>query len=270
MRTAGSPVSDPCQKPLWRQAGGAGPPVMLVHGVGASAHYWDGVMAATYRRALIAPDLLGFGRSPAPADAAYDVPCHVRALAPFVRPGTVVVGHSTGAIVAAALASAYADAVKALVLVGLPAYPDAATARRDIGRVGLLARLTVEARPSARLLCEAMCRLRPVAVATAPWIVRDMPRAVAADAARHTWVSYSRTLRRVVVDHRVDPELARLRMPTELLHGDADRTAPVQYVEQLAAQLADAGAPVTLRVVEGDHHLPVRRPDLVARTIEAH
>ena len=263
-------MTDPCQTPLWRQAAGTGPPVMLVHGLGASAHYWDGVMAATVGRALVAPDLLGFGRSPAPADATYDVPCHVRALAPFVRPGTVVVGHSTGAIVAVALASAYADAVKALVLVGLPAYPDANAARRDIGRVGLLARLTVEERPSARLLCGAMCRFRPVAVAAAPWIVRDMPRAVAADAARHTWVSYSRTLQGVAVGHRVDAELARLRMPIELLHGRADRTAPVRYVEDLAARLADAGAPVTLRVVEGDHHLPVRQPGLVARTIEAH
>ena len=242
------------------QRRGTGPPVLLVHGLGASAHYWDGVLEATGVGTLTAPDLLGFGRSPAPPEAAYDLACHVAALDPLIEPGTVVVGHSTGAIVAAGLAAARRSDVRAVLLVGLPAFPDATTARAEIGRLGLLARLTAEGRPVGRLLCEAMCHLRPLAIAAAPWVIRDMPRAVAADAARHTWQSYSRTLRQVVIGHRVQDDLRRLDVPVTLLHGRADRTAPLRYVDEMARALPTS---MTVTVVDGDHHLPVRRPDVV-------
>jgi pimeloyl-ACP methyl ester carboxylesterase len=241
--------------------------VLLVHGLGASAHYWGAVIAATSGHELVAPDLLGFGRSPAPPDVRYDLACHLAALGPLVEPATTVVGHSTGGIVAAALAAVHADRVRGLLLVGLPAFPDAATARAEIGRIGLLARLTVEQRPAGRLLCEAMCHVRPLAVAAAPLIVRDMPRAVAADAARHTWASYSRTLHNVVVDHRVEDDLRRVSAPTVLLHGRDDRSAPLRYVERLAARLDRDN--VTLEVADGDHHLPVRHPEVVVRAIES-
>ena len=252
--------------PLWRQDHGTGAHVLLVHGLGASAHYWDAVIRAVGDRRFTAPDLLGFGRSPAPPGATYDVACHVRALAPFARPGTVVVGHSTGAVLAAALAAAQAE-VKAVVLVGLPAFPDPATARREIGRVGLMARLTVEGRLAGRLLCEATCHLRPLAIAAAPLIIRGMPRAVAGDAARHTWRSYGRTLENVVVRHSVSDDLDAVSAPVVFLHGTADSTAPVVYVEQLATRLEEAGRAVRIRTVPGDHHLPVRNPEAVAAVL---
>lgn len=241
--------------------------MLLIHGLGASAHYWDGVMAATGNRRLLAPDLLGFGRSPSPPDARYDVECHLAALQPLLGPGTVVVGHSTGGILAAALAALRPDAVRALVLIGLPAFPDAAIARAEVGRLGLIARLTVDERWLGRWLCVAMCRFRPVAVAAAPLLLRDMPRAVAADGARHTWPSYSRTLRRVVVEHPVWPDLAELRVPVTFLHGRQDRTAPLHFVKVLADRLRGVGRSISVRTTDGDHHLPVRQPSVVADVI---
>jgi alpha-beta hydrolase superfamily lysophospholipase len=53
----------------------------------------------------VAPDLLGFGRSPKPADFSYSVGEHLDTLAPLLEDRIVVVGHSTGAILAAALAA---------------------------------------------------------------------------------------------------------------------------------------------------------------------
>lgn len=224
-------------------------------------------MAATAGRRLLAPDLLGFGRSPSPPDAGYDVGCHLTALQPLLVPGTVVVGHSTGGILAAALASLRPDAVRSLVLIGLPAFPDAATARAEVGRLGMVARLTVEERRMGQWLCMSMCRFRPVAVAAAPLFLRGMPHAVAADGARHTWVSYSRTLRHVVVGHPVWPDLAELRVPVTFLHGRQDRTAPLHFMEVLADRLRGVGRSISVRTTDGDHHLPVRQPALVADVI---
>lgn len=249
---------------LFARTWGQGPPVMLLHGLGASSRYWERLAEVSSGYAATAPDLLGFGRSPKPPDASYDVACHVEALAPLLPPGAVLVGHSTGAILAAALAAAHPGAVRGLLLLGVPAYADEAAARREVSRLGLLARLTVQGNPLARTLCTAMCRLRPLATAVAPLVMRDLPRAVAADGALHTWDSYHRTLERVLLAHPVVHHLRSVSVPVVLLHGDGDRPAPLRYVRILAADLRATGVPVDLHVVAGDHHLAVRRPAVTA------
>ena len=252
---------------LFARTWGEGPPVVLLHGLGASSRYWETLAEASSGYAGVAPDLLGFGRSPKPPDATYDAGCHVEALVPLLPPGAVVVAHSTGAILAAALAAARPDAVRALLLLGLPAFGDEAAARREVGRLGLLARLTVEGNPLARTLCMAMCRLRPLATAIAPLLMRDLPRSIAADGALHTWASYHRTLERVVLAHRVADDLRLAAVPVRLLHGERDRTAPAHHVRRLRDELRGAGAPIELLVVDGDHHLAVRRPAAVATAL---
>lgn len=97
---------------------GDGPPVLLVHGIGGSARYWRPLAEVSTGYRATAPDLLGFGRSPRPDDSAYDVGDPLDALLPLVAPGSVVVAHSTGAVLAAALATARPDLVSALLLVG--------------------------------------------------------------------------------------------------------------------------------------------------------
>lgn len=243
---------------------GDGPDVVFLHGLGASSRYWENLAEAGRGFRATAPDLLGFGRSPAPPDGTYDIDCHLEALARHLPPRAVVVGHSTGAILAAALAIHRPEAVSALLLLGLPAYPDEETARQGIGGLGLLARLTVEGRPSARILCEAMCRFMPLTVAVAPMVVRDLPPSIASDGFRHTWSSFSRTLLRVVIEHRATDDLLNVTSPVTLLHGRDDHTAPVSLVESLVARSVGEGRRLRLRVVDGDHHLAVREPQIVA------
>ena len=241
--------------------------MLLLHGLGASSRYWDEVMARVEGQRMVAPDLLGFGRSPAPPDAAYDVACHLEALEPFIDDGMTVVGHSAGAILATALAAVHPDSVRHLILVSAPAYPDRSTAQHEVDRLGTLARLTAEDRLSGRLMCELMCHLRPVAISLGPIVVRDLPREVAADGARHTWASYSRTLRRVVIDHLVVEDLAAVDVPVTFIHGCDDRTASISHVRNLVSSESAAGRPVSLQVVSGDHHVPVRSPQVVAQAI---
>ena len=138
---------------------GSGRPVAFVHGLGASARYWEPLRDTSIGYHGVAPDLLGFGRSPAPPDAAYDIESHLSALSAVVPAGSLVVGHSTGALIAAALASRRPDLVCRLLLIGMPAYPDANSAREEVGRFGALARLTVKGSPLARFLCTAMCEV---------------------------------------------------------------------------------------------------------------
>lgn len=246
---------------------GSGPAVTFLHGLGASSRYWHTVRRDLPTVSGLAPDLLGFGRSPAPSDSTYDVDAHLDALVSVLPGPSLVVAHSTGCLLATALAAQRPDLALGLVLLGTPVFPDDATAVDEIGRLGLLPRLTVDESRWARWICTAMCHLRPVAIALAPLLSRDLPRAIAADGARHTWPSYSGTLRQVVVEHRVLPDLIAYDGPVVALHGRDDRSAPVGHVQDLAAILAAAGRPIELRVIEGDHHLAIRRPHVVAETV---
>lgn len=254
-------------RPLHVERWGSGPDVTFLHGLGASSRYWHAVGRELPDVSGLAPDLLSFGRSPAPSDSSYDVDAHLDALVSVLPGPSLVVAHSTGCLLAAALGARRPDLGLGLVLVGAPAFPDDATAVEEIGRLGLLARLTVDESRWSRWLWAAMCHLRPVAIAAAPLLSRDLPRAIAGDGARHTWQSYSRTLREVVVEHRALPDLLAYDGPVVALHGRDDRTAPVGYVQGLASMLAAAGRSIDVRVVEGDHHLAIRRPDVVAETV---
>ena len=138
------------------------------------------------------------------------------------------------------------------------------TAREEIARLGLLARLTVQQHHSAQVLCGLMCALRPVAMAAAWLLSSNVPRAVAADGVRHTWRSYSRTLEQVVVRHRPIADLETSRCPVLLLHGDTDAVAPAGHLDEFAS----ARSPITCRILPGDHHLPLRRPDVVNSAID--
>ncbi len=98
------------------------PVLLLVHGSASSVRSWDALLpllAENHR--VVRVDLLGHGRSAKPADADHGVPEQARrAGAELDRLGiahAVVVGHSTGGLVATALAEERPGLVTAVVLV---------------------------------------------------------------------------------------------------------------------------------------------------------
>lgn len=246
---------------------GDGPSVLYVHGLGGSSRYWNALIDAMDPHAAIAPDLLGFGRSPKPSGSAYDVPTHIACLRPLLLDRTIVVGHSTGAILAAALARAEPTRVRSLLLLGLPAFANEAIARENVGRLGAMARLTASGSPTARAICMTMCALRPLLLPLAARLVHDVPAEVSGDFLRHTWPSYSRTLRNVVLGHPVLDDLSVATAPVVLLHGRDDRDAPITLAQELVSAVAATGGTIELRAVDGDHHLALRRTGLVTAAL---
>ena len=149
----------------------------------------------------------------------------------------------------------------------MPAYDTADEAQRAIARLGWLARTTAENRVSARWICAAMCRLRPLAAAAAPLVIRDLPAAVARDGVMHTWPSYRRTLLNVVLDYRPVPDLIATQRPITLLYGNRDAETSTEGVQRLRESLGRSNVQAEVRVVDGDHHLPIRNPAVVHQTI---
>jgi pimeloyl-ACP methyl ester carboxylesterase len=111
---------------------GAGEPVLLIHGFGASSYSWRHVIEPlAQKNRVIAIDLKGFGNSPKPRDDAYSVYEQARLIRNFILENNLknlhIVGHSYGGGVALAV-SIYLSASnpglqKSLVLIDSVAYP---------------------------------------------------------------------------------------------------------------------------------------------------
>lgn len=109
---------------------GFGPVVVALHGVTASYVNFVGVAdKLAGRRPLWALDLRGRGDTDKPEDGPFGMSQHARDVAAAMTAAgvgeAVVIGHSMGAFVAAALAAEHPDLVRGLVLVdgGLPLEP---------------------------------------------------------------------------------------------------------------------------------------------------
>jgi len=107
---------------LYVERAGSGPPLLLLHGFTGSADEWAGLIPRlTGLREVIAPDLIGHGRSSAPADPArYTMEqCVVDLLALLDSLGherVELLGYSMGGRVALQLAAAAPGRVRSLIL----------------------------------------------------------------------------------------------------------------------------------------------------------
>jgi pimeloyl-ACP methyl ester carboxylesterase len=105
---------------LHYQAGGIGPPVVLLHGFAETSHMWQPVMGdLAQRHTVIVPDLRGAGDSAKPMDVydkktmAQDIHALVTSLG-FDK--VTIVGHDIGLMVAYAYAAQYPDQTERVVL----------------------------------------------------------------------------------------------------------------------------------------------------------
>ena len=103
-------------------------PVLLVHGLGGSAHNWtDFAGVLRHQFAIEALDLPGFGRSAAPHDRDYSLRAHARMVIGYLeasgRGPVHLVGNSMGGAISILVAAQRPDLIRTLTLIS-PAVPD--------------------------------------------------------------------------------------------------------------------------------------------------
>ncbi|MEK7271106.1 MAG: alpha/beta hydrolase [Planctomycetota bacterium] len=136
---------------------GAGPTVVLLHGLGDSSIGWQFVapslVTAGYR--VIVWDALGAGRSDKPSDGDYGIPAHaerlVKVLDALDAPQATLVGHSLGGSVALLVARAHPERVQTLFLIDPGAYREAAEGGRWFWNTPWLARTVLAFMPSCSI-----------------------------------------------------------------------------------------------------------------------
>jgi 2-hydroxymuconate-semialdehyde hydrolase len=258
---------------LYAVSHGAGPglPVLLVHGLPTSSYLWNAVARDLGRgRKVLAPDLVGLGRSERPRDpAVYRLDRQARLLAGLLEQlkldRVVVVGHDLGGAVALQLAALAPDAVAGVVLVdaGVHAdcWPSPAAAPWLLPGLGTAALAVLRRLPAAarRVLGRTLAPgLAPAGLERylATLLRPDGPRGLG-------------TLLRAVDLTAAETALHRLAtsgQPALLLWGEHDHLLGLAYARRLAAALPAA----TLVAVAGSGHLlPQERPERVAEEVAA-
>jgi pimeloyl-ACP methyl ester carboxylesterase len=241
---------------------GNGPALLLVHGIGDSCDTWNDLVPVLARdHTVIAPDLLGHGRSDKPR-ADYSVAAYANGMRDLLGVLGIdrvsVVGHSMGGGVAMQFAYQYPERVDRLALVGSGGVGrDVNPALRLASLPGAELLLHVLRLPTVRLtgrLGAPVVRRLPLDIG---YDVDDLLRVFDAlpDAASRSAVV--RTLR-AVVDWRgqivtmLDRCYLARGMPTLLVWGRHDTIVPVEH-----AYVAHAAMPGSrLEVFEDSGHFP--------------
>lgn len=236
-------------------------PVVLLHGGGANAHWWDHLAhALTAQNPVYALDFRGHGDSEYPESrrvGAFNGDLE-ELLAWLAREDVILIGHSLGATVALDHASRF-PATRALVLVDLARGGNPATGRR--ARLALSLRRTYRTRADAverfRFLPESSHASEALRAAIGSHSVREEPDGRFGYKFDPAWFA---------LPSRPRPDLHELRCPTLLVRGSESTLLTTE------AALAFTGEVATARLVEiadAGHHVLVDQPERLLVAVES-
>jgi pimeloyl-ACP methyl ester carboxylesterase len=256
---------------------GSGPAILLIHGIGDNSTTWSTVQSKLAQRfTVIAPDLLGHGKSDKPR-ADYSVAAYANGMRDLLSvldiDKVTVVGHSMGGGVAMQFAYQFPQLLERLILVG------AGGVTKDVNVALRIASLPMGSEALAflrlPLVLPAMQVVGRVAGAIfgTTGLGRDIPDVlrILADLPEPTAsAAFARTLR-AVVDWRgqvvtmLDRCYLTQSVPVQLIWGTGDSVIPISH-----ARMAHAAMPGSqLEVFEGSGHFPFHDdPDRFVEVVE--
>ena len=236
-------ISTTPPKNLAVEIDGAGPPILMVHGLGGTTNFYQvQAQALAERFQVIRVDSAGAGRSPASDEIS--IGSHAGDLAVLLDQlgvsGAAVIGHSMGTLVVRTLAARHPALVSRLVLLGAVAEPAdvARQAQRDRA-APLRAAGPAAVAPGvvANALSETTRRDKPeVAAFVRELIMRQDPE------------GYARNCEALAA--ATDPGPVDPGLPLLLITGSDDKTGP----PEVSHAIASAHGSATVTVIDGIGH----------------
>lgn len=235
-------------------------PVILLHGGGANAHWWDHLAnRIAARRPVFALDFRGHGDSDYPASRVVgafndDLEDLVSWLA---REDVILVGHSLGAAVALDHATRF-PATRALVLVDL--------ARGGLPATGRRARLALSLRRTYRTRVEAIERFRFLPESS--HASEALRAAIGASSVREEAdgrFGYKFDPAWFALPSRPRPDLSALRCPTLLVRGSESTLLTSEAARSFLAEVKSARL---VEIADAGHHVLVDQPERLLAALE--
>lgn len=247
--------------------GGSGPVVVLVHGFGGDSDNWLLLAKSLTRQyRVIAPDLPGFGASPAPVDKDFSVNLQAERLAAFVAAVAPVpahfAGNSMGGQIVTVLAARHPELVKTIAL---------------LNPLGVESEPGVRASPTMLALAqgsnlmlpqddEAFAKMMGVMFYRQPWVP-----AVVRNYYRQRWLENGLLLAEVFADISAQyvplrPLLPAIKAPALIIWGAEDKVLPADGAAKLAEGLPDS----EVVIIPDCGHLPmIEKPGVTAARYRA-
>lgn len=250
-------TTDPQGHRIAYHVAGAGPYILLLHGLGGTADVWQPLVPDLAARfTVICPDLLGFGFSDKPSTALYTPACHVQAVYAVLQAVNVghleaVLGHSCGGVIAVTLLAEHAITASRLALVSTP-YPSPRFPVRSELLRSPLDRAMLAWTPLAHLIHLSLSAVWPV---LHRMNVPPELHGAWVGYLDHTVLSYVRTAEECLFRANLDPLLPTLyTLPIFLLYSMQDRTVPAIHGARLATALPQS----VYQLIQGDHFALLR------------
>ncbi len=248
---------------VWEKhgVGSAPPPLILLHGGGANAHWWDHIAAPLAERGPVyALDFRGHGDSAYPEErrvGAFNL--DLEALVAWLgRDDVFIVGHSMGAGVALDHASRFA-ATRAIALVDLARGSARGTRRR--ARLALLLRRTwpsfEEAVARFRFLPESTHPTESLRRHIAEHSVREEPDGRYGSKFDPLWFGLPSSPR---------PDLSNVRCPTLLVRGAESQLLSAESALELTRQLPQGRL---VEIERAGHHVLLDQPARLIQELQA-
>lgn len=251
-------------------------PVVLLHGLGDEADTWRHVLPRIYTRRAIAPDLPGFGRSDQ-GKHTYTIPFFAETLLELIDhlalPEVVLVGHSTGAIIAQEFALRNPQRVQRLVLIGGSlvageSKPEPSLLMFLIPGLGEWAYNRLRKDPDAayRSLEPYYHRLQDLPQADRDFLYQRVNERVWSDGQRRGFLSTLRGMVRWLpsVQKELPERLRNSPTPTTIIWGENDRIMPVQGANTLISLVPNARFVV---VPGAGHNVHQEKPEMIVEAI---
>jgi pimeloyl-ACP methyl ester carboxylesterase len=241
------------QELVYRESGGTGRPVVLVHGNSSSSRTWRALMAESFgeRFRCVALDLPGHGRSkPAAGADVYSLPGYAGVLAGFMAATgveeAVVVGWSLGGHIALEAASQLTNAAGFVIFgtppVGSPAQLGEAFLPNPAMNVGFTAEVDADAARSY-----GASFLAPGSTFPLTEFVADI---LATDGAARAGLMASIGAGQFTDEVKV---VAELSQPLAVLHGEGEQLVSLDYLRKVPMPTLWRG---DVRVLPGVGHAP--------------
>ncbi|XP_074583019.1 putative lysophospholipase BODYGUARD 3 [Curcuma longa] len=244
--------------------------VLFIHGFISSSTFWTETVFQEFteetrsRHRLFAVDLLGFGRSPKPADSLYTLREHVDMIEKSVLQvhdikSFHIVAHSLGCIIALALAVRHPDAVKSLTLLSPPYFPvprgedptqfvmRQVAPRRVWPAIAFGASMACWYEHVSRTICLLICKNHRIWDFLFKFFTRNRIRTFMIEVFMcHTHNAAWHTLHNVIcasaekMESYLETVREKLSCDVRVFHGDGDELLPVECSYDLAAKVPRA------------------------------